>query len=358
LKRQRGVALLMALSLLAVLSAALMHSLEERALEVRFQAAEREDFFLQLQARSSFRVIASLLQTEGPWFVLESQLGLLPYRDAQDPHLYHLALPIGETILSELHVTLLDHAVMLNPARGVKADAGLDLVLGNLLAQLHEGEALPPAPDTIAFLSSLNDFLDQDQDVDKEFFLGPETYYNQTPAFEVKNRGLDRLSEVKILPSYRSLGLRNDQLQRHFRIHGAEESAIDINLASKQEIEDFLARYKGLPDYQTAYNRRAALARLFTEGRNHLAGPKYTDPTPSLMRREGQVKQQLAALGVELSPQEDALFRAETSLMRLEYSLSLGHRSRRVSCLLELQWGDAGGAPQLVGITLHEFEVS
>ncbi len=356
--RQRGVALILTLSILALMTTALMQSFDYRATEMRFVNASRRDFEIDVFARSSFRALAAGLKDAGPWGLFESKQGLFDYRDIEDPHFYPLALPIGGGVIGNLRVRLLDHAFNVNPNRHFSADSPQHYALRNLITNLHANDPNFFAVDVESFLSELNDFIDVDDEIDGAFFVGGEQYSGITPSFMVKNRPLYHLDEIKILPSYAGLQLNQWQLKNNFRAYGsAMLSAIDVNMASKQEIIAFLARYEGIKDYPNAFARKEEIAGVIVKGRSS-SEPKYFVPTGSLHHFSNLFSQELEAAGIKLTPQEKELFKTETELIEIEYLISMGGRTKKVSAILGFKWTWKEDIPSLTKMTLLQFNAT
>ncbi len=357
-QRQRGIALLMTLSVLVVLTAALMTSIEERVKEVQFVEASRIDFEMRLQARSSFRALSTVITQQGLWVLLQSDL--LPYHKQANCYMgkqffsycLDLTLPLGpNAYFVGLRVLLLDSAFPLQYQIRAKKESGKkkrDLLFANLLEQIHAQEVDFIPPDSAPFLSALNDFIDMDSFIDKQFFLGPENYYNQAIPFEVKNRQWDRLSEVKILPSYKDLRINPAQLRRNFRIASLPKEgsrndaepieAININLASQQEMTQFFARYKGLQDYATLYGNRQRLAELLSANRSRITGERFKISPEALFTHGSSLANLLTDEGIDLNPKEQGLLTSQTELALFEWGLKIKNRGKRARALVRFTW--------------------
>ncbi|MDX2471270.1 MAG: hypothetical protein QNL04_11920 [SAR324 cluster bacterium] len=356
-KTQRAVALILTLSILALMTTALMKSFDYRATEMRFVNASRRDFEIEVFARSSFRALAAGLKTAGPWGLFESTRGLYAYKDPKDPHFYPLALPVGGGVIGNLRVRLLDHAFNLNPNRPFEDKSREYYSLQNLIANLHKEDPNFVAPEVEPFLSQLNDFIDDDDETDSRFIVGGEQYFNLTPSFMVKNRGLYHLDEIKILPAYPDLQLNQSQLKNNFRVYiRTMDSAIDVNMASKQEIIDFLARYKDIEDYPNVSSRSEEIATVILQDRS-TASPKYYVSTGNLRGRSSPLIEDLKVAAIKLDPLEKDLFKSETELVEIEYLISMGGRTKRVSAIVGFNWTWSPLDVPSAKMTLHQFNV-
>ena len=353
--KQPAIALILTLSILAMLSVSLMKSLDYRATEMRYIAASQADFELEVFARSTYRALAAGLTLGGPWGLFESSRGLVAYKDKDDPHFYPIAAPIAGGTIGNVRLRLLDQAFHLNPTRAFKDKSTQHLTLVNLLTQLQKTNTNFVSADIEGFLSEVNDFKDDNEESDPEFLIGGEQYTGLTPEFHVKNRQFDQLDEVKLLPSFAGLQLNQWQLKNNFRVFGPVDEAIDVNLASKQEIEDFLKRYEGIEDYPNLFSNAEDIAKIIVAGRSSQM-PKYMVTDGNLFGRGSDLPAELEAAGITLTTYEQDLFKPTSELIEIEYIISMKGRTKKVSAIIEIVWDAKEYKPKSSSLLAFKLE--
>ncbi|NQU63647.1 MAG: hypothetical protein HQ517_05105, partial [SAR324 cluster bacterium] len=244
--RSQGVALLMSLSVILLLSITLMKTFEKRSVEVAHLGNNLDRFQTESLSRSVFKVILISIKERG----LGTLLGNQGYWKGID-------FPIANGTFRILEVSPIDYRYNLN--KKIKIDDPHIKIFSNLVTLYRESvERSDYLSEENIFeaLSATIDWADRDQEMDEIFRYDSEQYYREEPSFSVKNRDFERLSEVKLLSAFRTLGMTNDYIEKNFRVMGQFDEYIDVNLIEKDQIEQFLMRYQGVEKFATLYNRR------------------------------------------------------------------------------------------------------
>lgn len=358
MRRQAGMALLMTLTILVVLSLALAKSFEDRALERRHLQAEEARFQIENLSRSVLRGLIQAMRQIGYWQVAVSPMGIGRIPPGA-------VVPLGEGGVSNLRITPLDDRFNLRsiyaPQNGPAKlfEATLTQIYAN-----REVAGYPPNAEEV--MSAINDFQDADSDPDANFPYGAEQYPGVRPRFKVKNAPFDRLGEVKVLPAWQRLGLSQKELETHFRVAGDLESGLDVNSASKEQIEAFLERFAEIGEpYPNLARLQDELVEILSQ-KDEMGLEPYFDH-PFVKRGNSVFEQELKSRGLEgqLNSSELALFRGVPGLVEVSYTVHHGEFSRRVRALLELKFGRSsrglGGAggklPSLSEVVIERFEI-
>ena len=189
----RGVALLLTLSMIVILSIALAKVYEERSVEVAHLGNSLRQTRVELLARSVFRTILSAIKDQG--------LIAVNYSLTQIPD--HAPIPFDDGLFTKPVITSVDSNFLLN-SRAFKpgtpeAQIFTNLIVG-ILNEQSNGDVSTAQPDVEPLLSAINDWTDENVIPDEHFFYGGEIYPTEEPPFSVKNRLFDSLPEIKLLP--------------------------------------------------------------------------------------------------------------------------------------------------------------
>jgi len=341
--RKRGVALLMTLSMLLLISVALMKVFEKRALETAHLSNTLNRFQAETLARSIYRAVLIAIRDKG----LVAVIGNRALWQA-------VPFTLENATFRILEIKPADSRFNLNAkitAENARSRRELFYNLVSRLRQQTAPELHPLLPDDVVpALSAITDFTDPDHDPDPVFLYDHEYYPRAEPAYAVKNREFDRVSEVRLLTPFRELGIASVPLEDYFRVHGdlTVPEFIDINLAQKGETAAFLELFQNVPGYESAYANRAALEEIVTGEDN----PTLED-VPSLKpveprfppanfhhRIESRWNEQLTKFGITLEPKELDLFRPATRLLSIKLSVEVGNVTVRVNSLLQLIYHD------------------
>ena len=334
--RDGGVAIIITLSILLVLSISLMKILESRTVEVAHLNNNINRFHAKSLARSLFRAILSSIRKQG-LVVVKMGLERLP------PQLPNI-LESGS--FSNLVVRPIDHRFSLNRKFTQIADQDRARIFFNIIKNMRsESENYSLTEDDIyPVLSALNDWWDADDFPDDQYHDGIETYYQEELRFEIKDSMFDFLSEMKLIPRVRELKLSYRKLRSHFRVKGAVQMFIDINLASEQEISDFLQKYADLDSYLVVYENRLAIAEIAKQNMPSTLEPKYplgVDPNSS----SSVWRQELESLGIyaQMDSKEKKLFKTKSNHIEIDYTISSGNISLGLNSIVKLHYGGAKG---------------
>ncbi|MCP4753189.1 MAG: hypothetical protein GY866_20050 [Proteobacteria bacterium] len=355
-KSSRGVALLMALSVILVLSTALMKTFENRAVEVVHFQNTLQRFQAETLARSVFRAILIAIKEKGLIFVVNSQ-----------KKMPGVSLPIQDGTFQIHEIESLDHRFNLNYR--FKSDGPRASVFSNIVERRPREENEPDdvfQEDIHAAMSAINDWTDTDDDQDQEFLYDFEQYPQEEPAFEVKNQVFNRLSELKILPPFRKLGLSTEYLEENFRVHGGEEK-IDINLAEPGDVKAFLERYENVEGYQAAYDNRELLDEIATGGEEEeeeeeetLGLPSSEPRFPPPLGRNSNWGLKLYAVGLWSllnAPGQKTPFSARTEYLAIRYSIQVDRITIVVKSIVHLLYRSSKST-EIKGIEILRFSIN
>ena len=335
LKSPPGVALLMTLSIITLLSITLMSAFEYRTVEIVHLENNLERFQAETLSRSAFRAILLGIQAQGLVVTVKNKDAL---------NLFLQSVPLfrnGGIYLEEIKP--IDHLFNLN----TKFDSKLvrAIVFGNLVQNLlkeHTDRHEIFEEEIHSAISALIDFTDNNQEGDELFLYDFEQYPHEEPAYEVKNRPFDRISEVKLIVPFRNLKLSQEDIQKAFRIHGGKEY-IDINLAEEEEVIRFLENYENVEGFEAVYDFREDLAKRIAEADSEnsptqiIAPTRFTPPT----YRRGNSKWE-RALGTDLlsklSPKEKDLFSIKTEHIRLLYRTTVGRVNLETEAIVAVEY--------------------
>jgi len=356
---KKGVALLMTLSIILLLSIVLMKTFESRTVEIKLLENNINYFRAVTLSRSAFRLLIKAIKEKGvyPLYYLskETQGIPIPLEDMGD-----------DIAISNLIIKSQDHLFNLN--KRLQSGKEREIVLRGLIAFIktkgsNQANIYELEDQITNFMSALNDWVDPNQTIDFliDFGNGGEEYTDEFPPFSVKNREFEYLSEVKLLPSFRELQLTNQELMDNFRVIGEDTESIDINLASEEEIVNFLSRYKDLDQYTTIYSNAAEIAEIaktkVSEENQLLPKEKYKGDITTY--RNSQWEQDLGAEGFGLNPTEQALFSFRTRLLLIQYNFHAGKTTVGIHSRISLNYsGSKNTENSIHKITILNYKVN
>ena len=352
MKNRPGMALLMTLSILLILSLALAKSFEDRALERRHLEATRSRFLLENLSRSVVRGLVQVMRQAGYWELVGSPQGIKRFPPG-------VIVPLSEESgISNLSIRSLDH--LYNLRQIYKPASPQAKLLEQTLNRIYAGrteQSFVPNPEEV--MSAINDYQDPDPDPDQHFPYGAEQYPQAHPAFGVKNAQFDVLSEVKVLPSFVRLGLTQKELEQNFRVIGDLESHLEVNNATKEEISAFLDRYAGVGEpYPNIGRLKSELLEVLSRKDPTGLEPSFDHP---FERRGSVFEQEMANRGLfdQLTVAEKGLFVGVPRLVEVRFTLHYGSLSRQVVSQMLLQFGGKGTGklPSVTGVTLASLQV-
>ncbi|MDT8446027.1 MAG: hypothetical protein RRB13_03890 [bacterium] len=351
MNRRPGMALLLTLTLLLILSIALAKSFEDRALERRHLEAQEAKFQMENTARSVLRGLIQVLRSVGYWQVAVGPMGLKRIPAGA-------VVPLGEGGVSNLTITPMDQRFNLSGRYDAddRAKAKLfEATLGSIYRQ-REQTTYPANVEEV--IGAISDFEDTDQDPASVY--GVEQYPQSHPAFQVKNAELDQLSEVKVIPAFQRLGLTQRELEQNFRVLGDPLPSLDVNSASKEEIVRFIEQYSevGAP-FLNLSRLKDDLVEILSKKDKLGLGPYFDHPF--VKRGQSVFERELAArgLGEQMSEREKGLFKAVPDLLEIRYNVHYGEFVRQVTAQLSLEWGGQSKSktPSLTKVVIERFEI-
>jgi type II secretory pathway component PulK len=279
--RPRGIALLMALAVVMLLTFFMSEYFFATGLELRGMTTFKDAQQARMLARSVFKAVQiGLLQDEVEFFKgYEQVAGLLTIG----------AVPWNQGLLLTLEIAPQDHLFNLNQNFNSQPDEPQDRARRWVFLQLLDrietpvpdtpGVTQPLAPDVVtALYAALFDFIDGDNDE----YLGfsavrgaeQDSYVGIEPALDIKNGQLDRLEETRLVRGFRDAHIPWGVWEHTVTTlpHQSEATSpfterINVNVASRDEIALFLSThfvdpnevgsYKEILDGINAYAQRA-----------------------------------------------------------------------------------------------------
>jgi hypothetical protein len=348
----------MSLSIILLLSIALMHSFENRSLEIQQLKNSRNFFQASVKARTAFRILLTSIEKGGVFG--------FHYLNKEKILSKIINVLLDNVVISDLKINSLDHHFEISKVIRTKP-VNRQKLLENLLRQTKQDPNDPTfsaIEDTAItnFTDSLTDWVDADM-IDSG--SGGEDYPDANPLYTVKNRYIDYLEELRLLPSFRELGLSGQEIKDNFRasyrLKDSVKEAIDINLASKEEIVFFLKRYQDSDRYPNIDDSTSeGIADEVVKGQENFIKELKQGNFSTKYPWEGKINgrsEWLKSLPVELKPDERELFSFRTHLLRIEYSLSIGQNSVSVESVLYLGYKD-NKSNDLKAIEILTFKLS
>ncbi len=328
--RSPGIALIMALSVIMLLSVALMKSFENRTIETLHLENSLQRFQAETLSRSVLRAILVGLKRYGLLALFKNQQRWKGF-----------PVPLNETQYFQIEaIESMDHRFNLNRRYRIEDDNPWPTVFHNIINSFPDVEY--ETFETIQLYSALNDWTDQNKEQDIESNDNYEEYQEANPQFEVKNRHFDRLSELKLIPSFHDTKFTPTLFEKWFRIYPIDEKdsekiAIDLNLAtlddsgdSSSDIRQFLSMFKDVDKkYPKIYENIDDIVKILSDRDEELASDEeaeanFLKPTPRFEDPDAwkkalddyNLKQTLTANEIEL-------FSTQTHLLAIRFSLTV-----------------------------------
>ncbi|MBI3994082.1 MAG: general secretion pathway protein GspK [Candidatus Lambdaproteobacteria bacterium] len=301
--RRRGIALVMTLTIVLLISMFLAEFIFSTGLDLRGTANVRDGMQARNLAKSAFRAVqAGLMEDELVFMQGMAQLGGL---------LQLGGVPFEEGVLSELTVRPLDALFNINEMRNLQVDKDNDrarriLFVNTVSAmriaatEFQEERGLSEEA-ILSLYAALFDWVDSD-DLSYSGLPGysgaeSDAYFSATPAHAVKNDALDRLEELRLVRGVVESELPWSAWAGHFtavpkstrNTNYPLTERINVNLASREELVAFLQRremdgellfaQQTLRDVQKDINAYAARAEDIAELLAPADAPRevYTD---------------------------------------------------------------------------------
>lgn len=267
--RPRGIALVMALVVVLLLTTYMSEVFFSSGLEMRAMSNFRDAQVARGYARSAFTALRTgLLQDEAAFFQgyrqLEALLNVTP-------------VPFEDGMLLRLRVQPLDHLYNINQiGRNIRQNTDEDRVRWEFFFNSLQDLNVPPEPpleeavplpaETIQQLyAAVWDWNDRDQEPYTGFpgLNGAEAgaYFDAEPAYTPKNAALDRLSELRLVRGVAESRVPWPEWEARFAALPREQPVqyyiteqVNVNVASRQEIVSFLERVRVTSPLESANN--------------------------------------------------------------------------------------------------------
>lgn len=361
-RTRSGMVLLLALTVILLMSVALMKAFENKTIEVAHLRNNAQTFQAETLSRSVLKVILLILKEN-------NLVRVIGNRSLWEGQIFPLeGVASGFFEITELRP--MDHLFNLNrkisTANGPARSTEFNNLVNILKKEIDVDSLAISSGETEEALSAMIDFTDVDIDMDSVFMYDHESYPGEEPEFEVKNQLLDRVSEIKLIPAVKALGiLDTERYKDYFRASGdSSQETIDVNLAQPGEIESFLARFEGIPEYAEVYDQRGRIDAIATETdettpeENLIAGIKNLNPrfpVSGFNRQNSLWLESLRTAGINLNQNEIKLFKPTTEYLRIRYSLYVGEVRQLAEALIQLRY--AQNKHVIQGITVISFDV-
>ncbi len=299
-RTRRGVALIMAMVILALISLLSTTFFYEASLENRTIYNYRSAFIARSVVKSLFKaVLVALAQDERRLFTGMSQIQKLA--GIQDPSILNpspdlIALPQGvipdldDAILYTPYIRPIDHLFNLNrmQTRGNTRDSDTTddrkvfNEFYNIMRQIpvsitsedsqRERSRYLSFKEITSMYAAIFDWMDaKDNGSPYQSEIGitgveGEAYiqFRPAPDLTIKNRRLDRLSEIRLIQGVAESQVPDETWQKYFTVHevgdtsrtGEAEPRININLATEGEIAEFIRRFDENSEYYRQQRER------------------------------------------------------------------------------------------------------
>ncbi|MBT4286623.1 MAG: hypothetical protein HOD92_04740 [Deltaproteobacteria bacterium] len=343
---KHGFALLLTMSILMVLSIALIQIFENRSLEVAQLDNSTQQFKAESVARSVFRVLLGAIHERGLYQVVSANRQYQKFGFSTD------VADLG--VLTDLLIQPVDFRFELN--QKFKGDASdRETVFKNMLILCQkENESQDTGEtyfelndrDVYGIVSAINDWRDDDSDPYPDYGEGIEFYGSVEYPFEVKNSPFDFLSEIKLIPGINQLKLSDFIIKKYFRVVGngrIPDEFININLGLEGEIVQFLNRYDGVSKYETAVANALEIEEIILRNPGNQTDPyfKNTSDFFKALEQEGVILEE-----------EKKLFKVQSKYVEIKYIILVDQYQLGIYSLIELNNDGKNG------IIIHTFSIN
>ncbi|KAK3606857.1 hypothetical protein CHS0354_018451 [Potamilus streckersoni] len=339
-RNRPGIALVITLSILVLLTLVVSKAFQDTALEIKMVRHDENRFLAEHVNRSFFKVFLNAVKTMGANKAHRFIATTLP------PGLPVPILPEDEDgFLLNPEIIPMDHYINLNvnygsTITGAKGPIVRDLVKN--MINFQTGRDQPPQHEIYGFVGAVADFIDSDNpetDISAHFLRGQESYPNAVPYFTVKNREIDLLSELKLLPSLHRLNLKNKDINA---------MNLPFTIYNIDEVEQYLAMMQGVSAgisandpcaYDDLYrsNKAKNIAKMVTDKYNSadlfFKNPLRNDNTwQDLIRADFSFIQ-------EASTKMGNFFSARSEYIRIRYQILYSEVTISTEAILKLEYG-------------------
>ena len=352
-----GIALLISLSIVTLLSIALMSAFENRSVEVAHLENSLERFQAETLSRSILRAVLLTIKQQGLVYIVK-------YKQAWQ----NIPISIQNGSFQIREIQPVDHLFNLNHRFDSDANLYRSAIFKNLVNRYYTnlGDAQEPLETEVHMaISAINDWTDSDGEGDEIFMNDFEQYPHANPAIEVKNHPLDRLGEVNLLEPFSNLKMSKQYLEDNFRVFSGEEF-LDVNLADEESANDFFDRLENVTEFENIYANRAELIKIIvgsTETDSFLlqqATPlKFPPPVYSNKKGESAWQEELekANLFAQLKQIEKEQFKVRTDYIRIRYQMSMNQMSLDVESIVKIEYINLKKSLDIKGFQIVDYRI-
>lgn len=262
-KRPAGIALLMTLVIVLLMTAYITEFFFSSGLEMRAIQTFKESSEARNLAKLAFKAVQISM------FLDEVEM-MEGYRELEKTLSAGVALPWRNGLLLELELTPLDSLYNLNELYNIREDGDIERARWALFIKTLEDMPIPPAEegaeampldisDSADIYAALFDWIDKNE-MDYTGYTGSSgaeagSYLSHDPEFRVKNGKMDRLSEIRMVRGLIKSGIPWSSWESNFTVLPKSKKAelypekLNVNVATSDEIIKFLKR-RGLEAHQ------------------------------------------------------------------------------------------------------------
>ena len=357
MRNSGGIALIITLSIMVLLTVALSQTFQDTALEIKMVKHEENIFTVQQMNRSLFRAFLMAIKSFGPnkvrKFIVEALPADVPVPITNDEE-------ADDGYFQNPKILSLDHYYVLNTVAHDRGAGDVDRdILINILSKKISSNL--PTSTYYSFIGSLADFIDQDEkEINKNFLIGQENYVNQEIDFIIKNNYFDVITELRILPKLHELNFdlpTMRSLSFPLRVHklgsdGCKIGKFNLNFlpqneeAIREKLYDFSSMFEGLyNDGQCQYEFIAdknnidkivdMVKEKFSSG---LASSEFVIP----LKNDVSWKDAISSIQVQQSLTSFIeFFSSRTELIQIKFEVLFGDFKIKNEAVLQLIYGSS-----------------
>ena len=351
--KQKGAVLLMTLSVILLLSVALMKTFENRSIEMAHLENISSTFKARMAARSGFRILLQIIQDKSLFGVTQVLSTM--------PESFSIEMPGLEGELSGIKIEPIDHKFNLYwtfRSSSIDESSYTLSIFTNLVNQIYldrtnkSSSSIELSKEEIApVMADIFDWQDPNEDpdvVNEEY--GTEQYPQQEGFYKIKNKNFDILSELKLIPKFQNLKLTSTEIRKNFKIiQPSEKSFINVNIATKDEIVEFLKRFEDVDGYQSLFQSENLPKLLSSE----LGIARKYENYENLFNVLNQELSGSDAIGTKNKP---TFFKIKSEYISIQYKVHIKKTTLRVRSIVELKYKSETSF-DISGFTIHQFRV-
>jgi len=354
MSRRPGVALLMSLSIIMLLSIALMSAFESRTVEVVHLENSLERFQAETLSRSVFRAVLLVIKERGLVFIVKNKQVW-----------QGIPVPIQNGTFQIQAVEPIDHLFDLNTK--FRMDDDRTAIFWKLIKNHRVDDTNPNEvyiQDIYPAISAINDWTDTNQERDQAYVYDYEQYPYADPEFEVKNRPFDRLSEVRLLEPFAKFNISEQYLKSNFRVFKGDEY-LDVNLADENTVLDYLERFEEVEGFEKIYDSRLEIAGMIArsgdEGGQESSlqiTPKYYPPYQKKVGNsdwEDEIEDIVSSFDSWEKEAFMRLFNIRTDHLRIRYRTTVGRVNLDAEVIVKVGYLDLKKSLEIKEFTILSF---